>query len=495
MKARHLVPARLAVVAAVSCVSLSPAIVEARRPNVVVLVTDDQGYADAGFQGSEKIPTPHIDALARAGVRFASGYVSHPFCSPSRAGLLTGRYQQRFGHENNPAYRPGDERLGLPVGEVTLADVLREAGYVTGLVGKWHLGAAPPFYPRRRGFDEFFGFLGGGHDYFESAAPEEPPAGSLEESPAEYRAGLERDGRPVPLEGYLTDVLSDEATAFVRRHRQRPFLLLVSYNAPHTPYQAPAGYRDRVAGLPDGDCRTYAAMIAAVDDGVGLIVSALRELELEDQTLIFFLSDNGGQRRYECADNAPLRGGKGTLYEGGVRVPFLAVWPGRLPAGTTYEPPVSALDVFPTAAAAAGAELPAGLVLDGVDLLPYLTGELGTSPHPSLFWRFGGGAGWAVRQGPWKLVKQDRRRQLFDLSSDAAEKYDLASRNRARVRELTAAYRSWSGEMIAPRWPNPRREKAVPADGKPSLVYSTGLPAKAVTHFPGTLSGGLRHGR
>lgn len=460
MRARLPLAALGLTLAAAACSPLlSPAVLPAHRPNVVIIVTDDQGYADAGFQGSERIPTPHIDALARAGVRFSSGYVSHPFCSPSRAGLLTGRYQQRFGHENNPAYRPDDDRLGLPVSERTLADVLKEAGYVTGLVGKWHLGAAPPFYPRRRGFDEFFGFLGGGHDYFAAVSHDGRRADGPDE---EYQVALERNGRPVELDGYLTDVLSDEATAFVRRHHQRPFLLLLSYNAPHTPYQAPLGYRERLPDIPAGDRRIYAAMIAAVDAGVGRLLATLRDLDLDRRTLIFFLSDNGGQRRYECADNAPLRGGKGTVYEGGIRVPFLAAWPDRFPAGTVYEQPVTALDIFPTAAAAAGAERPVGLPVDGVDLLPYLNGDRDSAPHASLYWRFGGGAGWAVRQGRWKLVKQTRRRALFDLKSDIGERRNLAARHPDLVRELTASYRSWSDEMVAPRWPNPKREKATP---------------------------------
>ncbi|MEE8523621.1 MAG: sulfatase-like hydrolase/transferase [Thermoanaerobaculia bacterium] len=484
---RPLAAPGLALATAAWCVLLSPTAVEARRPNVLIIITDDQGYADAGFQGSERIPTPHIDALARAGVRFGSGYVSHPFCSPSRAGLLTGRYPQRFGHENNPAYLPADESVGLPVSELTLADVLQEAGYVTGLVGKWHLGAAPPFYPRRRGFDEFFGFLGGGHDYFEAAPPGGRRSGGRRsgDPPEEYTVALERNGRPVELDAYLTDVLTDEATAFVRRHHQRPFLLLLSYNAPHTPYQAPPRYRDRFADIPDGDCRTYAAMIAAVDAGVGRVLAALREFDLDRRTLIFFLSDNGGQLRYRCADNAPLRGGKGTVFEGGIRVPFLATWPGRLPAGVTYQQPVTALDIFPTAAAAAGVDRSGRPALDGVDLLPYLTGDRESAPHASLYWRFGNGAGWAVRQGRWKLVKQRRRRALFDLQSDIGERRNLAARHPALVRELTAAYRSWSEEMVGPRWPNPGREKAAPSDEKAKAVYGRDSVARALYAFAG----------
>ncbi len=412
---------------------------EERRPNILLIVTDDQGYADFGFQGSPRVRTPHIDALAGAGVRFTQAYVSHPYCSPTRAGLLTGRYQQRFGHENNPAYLPEDHEIGLPAAEVTLADVLKSAGYATGAVGKWHLGAGPPFHPRRRGFDEFFGFLGGGHNYF-------PAARENDVTTEEYTAALEHDG-------YLTDALSDHAVDFVRRRRDRPFFLYLAYNAPHTPYQAPWRYRRRVAGIA-GDCRTYAAMISAVDDGVGRLVDTLRQLEIDRHTVIFFLNDNGGQTLHECADNSPLRGRKGQLYEGGVRVPLVVAWPGRLAAGS-YEPPVSSLDVFATAAALAGSRSPVGRVVDGVDLLPFLAGHREDAPHPTLFWRVGGGAGWAVRSGRWKLIGRRRGGELYDLDADAGETHDLAADHPQVVRELTGLYRAWNAELVPPRWRNP----------------------------------------
>lgn len=418
-----------------------------RPPNVLLIVTDDQGFADFGFQGSERIETPHIDALARAGIRFTNGYVSHPYCSPTRAGLLTGRYQQRFGHETNPAYLPDDHEVGLPVGEVTLADVLKEAGYVTGAIGKWHLGAGAPFRPLRRGFDEFFGFLGGGHDYFESAEPGAPAE--------EYTTALVDDGRRVELRGYLTDELARRAARFVRRHRKRPFFLFLAFNAPHTPYQAPERYRKRFKNLPDGPCRTYAAMISAVDDGVGRVVETLRKLGIYENTLIFFLSDNGGQTRFECADNGPLRGRKGLLYEGGVRVPFFLVWPGRLEPGT-FEPLASSLDVFATSAAAAGARPSAERPLDGVDLLPFLTGREEGPPREALYWRVGGGVRWAVRRGSWKLVVGKEGTELYHVEADIGETRDLAGERPDMVRELTALYREWNVGMVPPRWRDPQ---------------------------------------
>ncbi len=431
---------------------------EARRPNILLIVTDDQGYADFGFQGSPSVRTPHIDALAGAGVRLTNAYVSHPYCSPTRAGLLTGRYQQRFGHENNPAFLPDNEEIGLPVGELTLADVLGGAGYATAVIGKWHLGAGPPFHPRRRGFDEFFGFLGGGHNYFEDGGT--GAGGGI--STAEYTAALEHNGRHVSPTDYLTDAFSRQAEDFIRRHRDRPFFLYLAFNAPHTPYQAPEHYRQRFAEIDDGECRTYAAMISAVDDGIGRVVKTLRELEIDQQTLIFLLSDNGGQARDTCPDNTPLRGGKGGLYEGGIRVPFVVAWPGRLTAGSTYKALVSSLDVFATAAALAGPlagrsapGAPTKPDVDGVDLMPFLTGRQTGVPRRALYWRVAGGVGWAVRRDRWKLIGKRRGAELYDLDADAGETRSLAPERPDLVRELAALYRDWNAKMVPPRWRNP----------------------------------------
>ncbi len=418
-----------------------------RRPNFVLIVTDDQGYADVGFHGSKRVRTPHIDALARGGVRFAQAYVTHPYCSPTRAGLLTGRYQQRFGHENNPAYLPENHEIGLPVGEVTIADVLKGAGYVTAAVGKWHLGAGPPFHPGRRGFDEFFGFLGGGRNYF-------PGARHNDVEGEEYSAAIEHNGEPVELDGYLTHELSDRAVDFVRRHRDRPFFLYLAYNAPHTPYQAPKRLQRRFAGVAGEDCPTYAAMISAVDDGVGRLVETLRRLEIDRHTVIFFLSDNGGQTLYECADNRPLRGRKGQLYEGGVRVPFVVAWPGRLAAGDTFDAPVSSLDIFATAAALAGA-VPSARPIDGIDLMPFLTGERQGAPHETLFWRVSGGHGWALRHGRWKLIGRRGGGELYDLETDAGETHNLGAERPELVQQLTGLYRSWNRDLVPPLWRNP----------------------------------------
>lgn len=430
------------------------------RPNIVILLADDLGYADLGFQGSKDIPTPHLDALARDGVRCSNGYVSHPFCSPTRAGLLTGRYQQRFGHENNPVYDPENERLGLPLDQVTVADALNSAGYVTGCVGKWHLGAAPAFHPNRRGFDSYFGLLGGGHQYFDHNVFKTDPKKARQE----YFIPLRRNQASVEEHEYLTDALGREASNFVERTKDRPFFLYLAFNAPHTPLQAPSKYLDRLKGIADERRRTYAAMICGLDDAVGRLRDTLRRHQLDRNTLVFFLSDNCGQTSLTPpigTSNAPLRGSKGQVYEGGIRVPFVVSWPTRLPRGTTYDQPVSCLDLFPTAIAAAGGRLPQKVRLDGVNLLPHLSGEAKSAPHERLFWRTGGGTNYAVREGRYKLLKQGAGMpELYDLHADTAESQNLASKQPEIASRLRRTYEAWNSELVAPRWENPQAKKA-----------------------------------
>lgn len=412
------------------------------RPNIVLIVADDLGYADVGFNGAKDIPTPHIDRLAAGGVRFSQGYVSHPFCSPSRAGLLTGRYQQRFGHEYNPKYDPHDEKSGLPTNQVTLADVLRQAGYVTGAVGKWHLGAVPRFHPNVRGFDEYFGFIGGSHNY----RPGLPGSG-------QYVIPLVRNGDALDERDYLTDAFAREASSFIERHRDKPFFLYLPFNAPHGPFQAPPSrYLDRFAGVADERRRIYYAMVSALDDAVGRVLATLRDTGREGSTIVFFLSDNGGRREAVASSNGALRGYKEQLFEGGIRVPFLMRWPGTLAGGQVYQEPVIALDVFATAAAVSGARPPTDRKLDGIDLLPHLLGRKKGLPHGRLFWRTGGGQAYAVRQGDYKLVqeKDTKHPLLFDLARDPGETRDRAAQKPAIVRELSRAYDAWNSEMIAP---------------------------------------------
>ncbi|MCC7492222.1 MAG: sulfatase-like hydrolase/transferase [Fimbriimonadaceae bacterium] len=417
-----------------------------RRPNVVVIVTDDQGSADVGFRGCRDIPTPHLDSLAANGVVCRQAYVSHPFCSPTRAGLLTGRYQQRFGHENNPAWLPADTVAGLPVDQVTLADTLRGAGYATGAVGKWHLGAAPCFHPLRRGFQEYFGIRGGGHDYFRQ---------QLTGEAREYLIPLDRNGESVAETEYLTDAFSREAGAFVDRHAAEPFFLYLAYNAPHTPLQAPPEDLARFAAIADPKRRTYAAMLSRVDAGVGRLLATLRARQVLQDTLIVYFSDNGGPlgEKGNASGNAPLRAGKGSCYEGGVRTPWAMQWPARLTAGRVYDQPVISLDVFATAAAAAGAKVPHAI--DGVDLLPHLTGANPAPPHERLHWR--SGPSWALREGDWKVVKPGQGApQLFDLAADPAESRDLAAAQPERLARLTATHDAWNAELRAPLFRSPQ---------------------------------------
>jgi arylsulfatase A-like enzyme len=422
-----------------------------RRPNLVILLADDLGYGDLSLQGNKEIATPHIDSLAAQGVRCTDGYVSGPYCSPTRAGLLTGRYQQRFGHEFNPALLSrGGTGQGLPVEERTLADRLRDVGYATALVGKWHLGEEESFHPLRRGFGEFFGFLPGAHSFFQADDPNYGP--------------VLRARRPVELDGYLTDMLAREAVGFMERHQDQPFFLYLAFNAVHTPMEAPKALVDRFSQISDPRRRTYLAMLQALDNAVGQVLEALRRLDLERNTLVVFLSDNGGPTvkfSVNGSRNAPLRGSKGDTWEGGIRVPFLLRWPGTLPASTTYSRPVIQLDLTATALAAAGIAIDPAWGLDGVDLRPHLDGQRPHPPHDALFWRFG--KQMAVRRDNWKLVRaslgtreyQDvpTEPMLFDLSRDVEEQHDLASRHPDRVRELQALWDRWNEQLPTPRWP------------------------------------------
>jgi arylsulfatase A-like enzyme len=418
------------------------------RPNVLVIVSDDHGYADGGFQGANDIPTPHLDRLAAAGVRFTAGYVSHPFCSPTRAGLMTGRYQQRFGHETNPFYDPADRREGLPLSETLLPARLQAAGYLTGWVGKWHLGAAPEFAPQRRGFAETFGFIGGGHRFL-----------SWQENRAvEYQVPIERNGTPVAEPAHLTAAFGREAAAFVGRHTARPWFLYLAFNAPHTPHEPTPERLARFAAIADPKRRAYAAQLSLMDDAVGETLAAVRASGQEQRTIVFFFSDNGGPIAVNGSRNTPLRGAKGNVYEGGVRVPFLLAWPGKIAAGQTDARPVSSLDVFATALAAAGAPMPTDRTYDSVNLLPYALGENRGAPHERLFWRNGNDR--AVREGDWKLVRVGTAApELYNLAADIAEARDLAAAEPAVTARLSAALAAWDKELVPPAFPGLQARK------------------------------------
>ena len=430
-----------------------------RRPNIVLIVSDDMGYADIGIHGSSDIPTPNIDALARGGIRFTNAYVSGPYCSPTRAGLMTGRYQQRFGHEFNPD-RTLRHKLGLPLTEVTMANYLREAGYRTALFGKWHLGKGEEFHPMSRGFDEFFGFLDGDHSYIDPELNGPDPL---------------LDGRkPVTETPYLTDAFTDRAVDFIKRQKSQPFFLYLAYNAVHTPMQAPEKYLNRFPNVADKTRRTYAAMLSAMDDGIGRVLAALRDAGLEENSLIIFLNDNGGPTMQGTtingSSNAPLRGSKRQTWEGGIRVPLIIQWKGKFPAGKIDPRPIIQLDVLPTALSAAGLKPKPRSNFDGVDLLPFLTGKRSGRPHNALYWRLG--EHMAIREGDWKLVKTGEGRlfgadaaaadylssvQLFNLAADVSESRNVAAENPKKVEQLVASWKLWNKMLAKPLWgPSPR---------------------------------------
>lgn len=433
------------------------------KPNIVVIVADDLGNHDLGVQGGTDCPTPNIDSLAKNGIRCTNGYVSGPYCSPTRAGLLTGRYQTRFGHEFNPGPvgAAGEEKKGLDLTQVTLADRLRAAGYATGMVGKWHLGSAPEFHPMKRGFQEYFGFLGGALSYL----PNSPRA----------KDQVLRGTEPANEKEYLTEAFGREAVAYIDRHAKEPFFLYLTFNAVHTPMEATEKYLARFPNVTDKRRQTYCAMLSAMDDAVGSVLAKLRDTGIEENTLIFFVSDNGGPSGANGSINTPLRGNKATTWEGGIRVPYLVQWKARLPRGKTYDQPVIQLDFLPTALAAAGSPVSPSDKLDGVDLLPYLAGDAKEAPHAALYWRFGKQN--AIRMGDWKLVRapgdgsprggragDPLPAALYNLANDIGEQSDLSSAQPEKVRELQAAWNTWNEGNVAAKWG--QVEKAKPAARK-----------------------------
>jgi len=442
---------------AAGLVSILPSLVSAQRrpPNIVVIVTDDMGYADIGVHGSKDIPTPNIDALARSGVRFTNAYVSGPYCSPTRAGFLTGRYQQRFGHEFNLDVSDADLEFGLPLSETTLADRLHAVGYRTAVFGKWHLGLAERFHPMSRGFDEFFGFLGADHSYLNTEA------GSL--NPI-------LDGKTiVDKTDYLTEAFVDRAVDFIHREKARPFFLYLAFNAVHTPLEVTQKYLNRFPKIADEQRRKYAAMLSAMDDGIGRTLAALSAEGLDENTIVFFFNDNGGPTMagttINGASNAPLRGSKRQTYEGGIRVIYVVRWKGHLPEKTTYDQPVIQLDVLPTAVAAAGIKIKHEWRLDGVDLMPFLVSKNRGRPHEALYWRLGVNV--AIRKGDWKLVRTNERplrvveastlndlrgAELYNLAQDIGEHENLASKYPEKVRALADDWRRWNNTLVKPLW-------------------------------------------
>ena len=424
-----------------SFVFLFVSFLNAKSPNVILILADDLGYGDLSCQGSVKdVRTPHIDTLATNGISFSQAYVTAPQCGPSRAALLSGRYQNRFGFESNEwAYNPG-----MPKSVPLISELLKDHGYATGYIGKWGITSKRHSYPPKRGFDESF-WVQDGNVYFP-------------DTPSKYNTQLHRDMEPVDLDTYSTDAFGREAIDFIRRHEENPFFLFISYITPHEPMEAKASDLKRFAHIDDPLRRKTLAMIACLDDNVGRMLQVLKDRKLEEDTLIFFLSDNGGYPGNGSL-NTPYRGTKSQLLEGGIHVPFLMQWKGKLPGGKVYENMVSSLDIVPTILALAGAKIRPEWQLDGVNLLPYISGEKPGKPHKTLFWRYKAWSnkpeqdGWAVRQGDWMLVRNGWSRTppaLYNLASDPRQSKDLSRKQPELYDDLLRLWKQWDSHNVKP---------------------------------------------
>ena len=428
----------------ISCKSSSD-----NAPNIVVIISDDQGYADVGFHGSKEIFTPNIDRIASNGVVFSQGYVSYAVCSPSRAGLITGKYQNRFGYTRNILLAPKDSLMGLPLSEQTLPDVLNNVDYKTKAIGKWHLGAHESLIPEKRGFDEFFGFIIGGHRYF----PQDLTLNDLTEARRQMDGYITRiydNGKRIDTKKYLTEELSDNAVKFIEDNSDEPFFLYLSYNAPHTPLQATERDLERNRHIEIEKRRTYAAMVSSMDDGIGLILDKLEEKKISENTIVIFFSDNGGVEWYNFSDNGVLRGIKGDFFEGGIRVPFTMQWPKKIKPGIIYDKPIIALDVFATVASAASAEKYIKNDIDGVDLLPYINGEKSGIPHEYLYWQNPDKDIDVVRDERYKYLRIKGDEYIFDLKNDISEKTNIIDSSKPIFDRLKSQFKEWEKDMIDP---------------------------------------------
>jgi arylsulfatase A-like enzyme len=407
---------------------------EVSAPNIIVVLLDDAGYVDFGFMGSEDLETPHIDELAESGVVFTDAHVTSTVCAPSRAGLITGQYQQRFGFESNGTGDKESGDIGLAEDVSTIADIFKINNYKTIAIGKWHLGEIPNNHPNQRGFDEFFGFIAGGRSYFPM------------ENPSQHHM-LQNNGEKVEFEGYLTDVLGDKSIQFIEENKDNPFFMYLSYNAVHTPMEAKEEHLKKYENHPR---QVLAAMTWSLDENIGKLTQKLDELGIRDNTLIYFLSDNGGAHNNNSS-SGPLKGWKGNEFEGGHRVPFIVSWPNEIEPNQTFEGLTSSLDIFTTSLAAAQIESEDDLVLDGKNLLPYLKKEKEGNPHSELYWRKLDES--AARLNNYKLVQLDGFGSvLFDLENDLGETTDISISDSIHFDLITKNYQIWEQKLIKPLW-------------------------------------------
>jgi len=405
-----------------------------KKPNIIVVLVDDAGYVDFGFMGSKDLETPNIDALAKGGVVFTDAHVSATVCAPSRAGLLTGKYQQRFGFEANGTGSKESGELGLSDDVITMADVFQQNKYKTIALGKWHLGYNEDDHPNKRGFDEFYGFLGGSRSYFPLKNPSKHDM-------------LQQNGKQVIFDGYLTDVLTDRAVGFIDENKENPFFMYLAYTAVHAPMHAKKEHLNKFKGH---SRQKLAAMTWSLDENIGRITEKLKASGNLENTLIFFLSDNGGSTVNQAL-NGPLKGFKGNKFEGGHRVPFVVYWKGAIKGNKKFEGLSSSLDIFKTSIGAAGIKEEVKWGLDGVNLLPFLKGEKEGDPHEKLFWRKLEAA--AVRIGDAKLIRQRKYGSvLYDLKLDLGESNDLSESDSLNLKRLTTELENWEEGLMNPLW-------------------------------------------
>jgi arylsulfatase A-like enzyme len=481
----------------------------ARPPNIVILLADDLGKYEVSAYGVDHISTPNIDQIGAEGVVFEEAYVTSPTCAPSRAGIMTGRVQNRYGFETQimehyptnwieyisgrwivdtgefvvkakPSF-PAEwqaHKQGVPPSEITLAQLLKKYGYATGLVGKWHLGVSRKQVPLERGFDYQFGFNGAfslytpernwphviNHEHTSFSSQHQWNMGRRDE------AAIVENGKVVREEQYLTYAFRDRMQDFIEEHKEEPFFLYAAFNAPHVPFQAPVDYYCRYAYVGDDNKRVYYSMISALDDAIGEVHQTIKDAGIEEHPLIFLLSDNGGASYTHATDNGPLKGGKLTQFEGGINVPFMMKWPGKVPAGMRYQHPISSTDIFATSVAAVGGSLPSDREYDGVDLLPFVNGQVEGVPHETLYWR--ADHIWAIRDGKYKLIlsTRDGWAELYDLEVDKPEQINLKEQMPELYEKLREEHQQWQKDNLhkKPMWPRIMDKKFV-LDGKEYL--------------------------